>query len=177
MKSNSLLWTFALSFSLLFSSAQSEVLDADGDGIVGPHEVLELVRLWKQEATTGVTGNSWSLTGNSGTTPGTNFLGTADSVAFEIAVNGTRALRVEPTSGTPNLIGGSGNNRVEDGVIGAVIGGGGNFSNPNRVHDDFGTVGGGILNSAGSPVGLSTDARFATVGGGAGNLGSAKYST
>ncbi|MCB9784083.1 MAG: hypothetical protein H6751_14055 [Candidatus Omnitrophica bacterium] len=27
---------------------QGEVLDADGDGVVGPHEVLELVRLWKQ---------------------------------------------------------------------------------------------------------------------------------
>lgn len=34
---------------------------------------------------------SWSLTGNSGTTPGTNFLGTVDSKALLFKVNNQQA--------------------------------------------------------------------------------------
>ncbi len=41
-------------------------------------------------------GGVWSLNGNSGTTPGTNFLGTTDNQALELKVNGQRALRIEP---------------------------------------------------------------------------------
>jgi hypothetical protein len=41
---------------------------------------------------------SWSLTGNAGTTPGTNFLGTTDAQPLVIKTNNTEALRID-TSG------------------------------------------------------------------------------
>ncbi|MCA9429488.1 MAG: hypothetical protein KC940_03160 [Candidatus Omnitrophica bacterium] len=173
MKSNSLLWTFALSFSLLFSSAQSEVLDADGDGIVGPHEVLELVRLWKQEATTGVTGNSWSLTGNSGTTPGTNFLGTKDEESLEVRVNGDRALWIVPDATSPILVGGYSGNTVTSTSSGGTIAGGGEKGAENSLDGSFGFLGGGWNNSASGRYsviaggrGNSIEADFGVIGGG-----------
>jgi hypothetical protein len=93
----------------------------------------------------------WSLTGNSGTTPGVNFLGTTDSQPLELKVNNARALRLErPTSVTGssvNVIGGFIMNRAFNGAIGATIAGGGLGSNignsPNEVGADFGSIGGG----------------------------------
>ena len=39
-------------FSILFLATQisAEVVDVDGDGVVGPHEVLEVAEQWKGEA-------------------------------------------------------------------------------------------------------------------------------
>src|SRR5256886_3159526 len=89
---------------------------------------------------------AWTLNGNSGTTPGVNFLGTSDNQPLEIKVNGTRAFRLEPNAnGAPNVIGGSANNLVDAGVVGA-------------------TVGGGALNT------IQTKANNATISGGAGNI-------
>jgi hypothetical protein len=109
-------------------------------------------------------GASWSPTGNGGTTPGTNFLGTTDNVALELHVNAARALRLEPTATTPNIIGGISHNTVTSGVIGATISGGGLGTRPNGASGNFGTIGGG----SGNTVGQS-----ATVGGGGSNNASA----
>jgi trimeric autotransporter adhesin len=73
------------------------------------------------------------------------------------------------TNGAPNVIGGSQNNSVSSGAVGATIGGGGavNYhgaSFTNRVTGSFGTVGGGAGNIASS--------YSATVGGGNGNTAS-----
>ncbi len=38
----------------------------------------------------------WSLTGNSGTVDGTNFIGTTDNIPFSIRVNNQRAGRIDP---------------------------------------------------------------------------------
>jgi len=111
-------------------------------------------------------GRYWKLEGNGGTLPGTHFLGTTDNVTLTLAVSGTTALRLEPTSGTPNLIGGYGGNRVTSGVKGATLGGGGAATGTNRVTDDYGTVGGGYGNRAGDDAGTTNDAPYATVGGG-----------
>ena len=73
-------------------------------------------------------GDAWLLTGNAGTTPGTNFLGTADNQALELKVNRARALRLEPNATSPNLIGGYKDNSVTSGAWGATIGGGGKAS-------------------------------------------------
>ena len=55
-------------------------------------------------------GDFWSLTGNAGTDPGSHFLGTTDGVSLVLAVSGTAALRLEPDTSSPRLIGGySGN--------------------------------------------------------------------
>ena len=123
------------------------------------------------------TGADWSLTGNSGTSPGTNFLGTTDNVALELHVNNTRALRLQPRGNSPNLIGGHSGNSVIPGVYGATIGGGGESPYPNRVTDHLGTVGGGRNNQAGDNAGTTSDRSQATVGGGSWNEASGAYAT
>jgi hypothetical protein len=111
----------------------------------------------------------WKLTGNSGTTPGTNFLGTTDNVTLTLRVSNTIALRLAPAGSTPNIIGGYSGNWVTSGVKGATIGGGGESGHTNRVTDNYGTVGGGANNLAGSDDAITTNDHYATVGGGRGN--------
>ena len=101
----------------------------------------------------------WGLAGTSGTTPGANFLGTADDQALELKVNNTRALRLEPGA-SPNLIGGFSGNSASAGAVGVAIGGGGQLGSENSVTGDFGVVGGGSQNTA---------TLVATVSGGAAN--------
>ncbi len=124
----------------------------------------------------------WRLDGNGGTTAGTHFLGTTDNQAFELKVNGTRALRLEPnTNGAPNVIGGSPNNLVGASVVGATIGGGGalnyfGMAYTNRVEGHFGTISGGrgntIQTSDSATIGggventIQIGANWATIGGG-----------
>jgi hypothetical protein len=119
-------------------------------------------------------GTGWILTGNAGTTPGNHFLGTTDDRALEVRVNNIRALRIEPQSYSPNMIGGGALNYVVGGVHGAVIGGGGNVV-PNRVTDHYGTVGGGYDNLAGDDNTL-TEKYAATVAGGYGNRAGGSHS-
>jgi hypothetical protein len=122
-------------------------------------------------------GSGWSLTGNSGTTPGTNFLGTTNNVAFEIKVNGSRALRIEPDATSPNLIGGYSGNTVSGGVYGATISGGGASGLLNTVTDNYGAVGGGYGNRAGDAAGDTSSAYASTVGGGYDNVASGVMAT
>jgi hypothetical protein len=93
--------------------------------------------------------------------------------------NNLAGLSVQPNanSGAPNLIGGSPDNFVSSGVIGATIGGGGatnihygpaSHQYTNSVTGSFGTVGGGAVNTAGYE---------ATVGGGFQNTASGDDST
>lgn len=96
-------------------------------------------------------GNGWNLAGNAGTTPGTQFLGTTDNQALELRVNGKRALRLEPTVATPNLVGGFVSNRVGGGAFGAVVAGGGTTAQINQVMASYSAVGGGSGNSVESP--------------------------
>jgi hypothetical protein len=112
---------------------------------------------------------AWSLTGNAGTTPGTHFLGTTDNQALELRVNNACTLRLEPNTTSPNLIGGYSGNSVTAGAVGATIGGGGESGLSNRVHDHYGTVGGGQDNQTGTDNGNLVDATHATVGGGIAN--------
>jgi len=123
--------------------------------------------------------NAWRLTGNAGTNPTTNFLGTTDAVSLTLAVSDTVALRLVPAADAPNLIGGYTGNSVTGGVSGATIGGGGGTSSPlapwasgpfpNTVTGSYATVSGGALNTA-SDV-------YATVGGGWYNIASGTSST
>ena len=131
-------------------------------------------------ASGGTTG--WSLTGNAGTTPGVNFVGTTDNQPVEFRVNGGRALRLEQgLSGwsAPNVIGGSPVNFVSSGIMGATIGGGGvpsynGYSGINSVTVNFGTVGGGFFNTVSGDWGtvcggrnnISSGGWYGTVGGG-----------
>jgi hypothetical protein len=124
------------------------------------------------------TGAFWSLAGNSGTLPGTNFLGTTDNVSLELRVNNATALRIEPTLDAPNLIGGYDGNYITPGAHRATIAGGGGYSGgANRVTDCAGTVSGGIDNQAGDAAGTTDDRQYGTVGGGRANTASGSYST
>jgi hypothetical protein len=114
----------------------------------------------------------WKQGGNSGTTPATDYLGTSDNQAFEIRVNGSRVLRLEPSL-RPNVIGGSSSNGVTPGVTGATIGGG----ESNSVRDFQGTVGGGSQNRAGDGNADLFDAPGATVAGGLSNWAGGHGST
>lgn len=119
--------------------------------------------------------NFWKTTGNAGTMAGTHFLGTTDSQAVEIKVNGNRVARFEPGgNGAPNIIGGAKFNNVAPGTIGATISGGGAtnaFGNPfsNSVAGNFGTIGGGIGNSIETNGLFAADAGYSTIAGGEGN--------
>ena len=122
----------------------------------------------------------WKLSGNSGTTAGTDFLGTTDSEPLELHVNNVRGLRLEPVPAGygPNVVGGFSANSITSGVRAGTIGGGGNAPNgSNRVTDDYGTVSGGINNRAGDDAGNTFSTDSATVGGGNSNTASGNNST
>jgi hypothetical protein len=109
----------------------------------------------------------WALTGNAGTDPAANFIGTSDNVTFTVRVSNTNALRIVPNTTSPNLIGGYGGNWVTNGVFGATIAGGGQSGDLfNRATDHWGVIGGGQNNQVGDDDADPTTARFATVGGG-----------
>src|ERR1017187_5202826 len=131
----------------------------------------------------------WNLTGNAGTLSGVNFVGTTDNQPLTLEVNNTIALRFTPGTTLPNVVGGLAGfhpSVIGSGVSGAVIAGGnapsggvsgfggGDF---HAVYDDDGTVGGGFGNKVGSNNADTTDAAFATVGGGVFNAASAYAAT
>jgi hypothetical protein len=120
----------------------------------------------------------WGLTGNAGTNPPTNFIGTTDSAPLELRVNNQRVLRIERVTTTSgintfvgsNMLGGDASNTLTAGVTQATIAGGGGSNSgilrQNRVTDLGGTIGGGVNNLAGNDGGAIDDAAYSTVGGG-----------
>ena len=134
----------------------------------------------------------WTLNGNAGTNPSTNFVGTSDNTPLELRVNNQRALRLERATATGfsttyagvNAVGGDPGNTLAAGVAVATIGGGGGtlsgsfptVAKPNLVTDIGGTVAGGWNNQAGNGAGSLEDQSFATVGGGEHNTASGRWS-
>ena len=114
----------------------------------------------------------WALTGNAGTTPGTQYVGTSDNQALELRVFGMRAVSGSSrTAHAQPRRRAWQSNAIAAGTAGAVIGGGGVFGEPNRVTDNWGTVSGGRNNRAGDDAGNVDSAEYATVGGGVANSG------
>lgn len=128
-------------------------------------------------------GGSWLLTGNAGTNPGTNFLGTTDNQAFEIRVNNRRALRIEPKNAGPNVIGGIAANSVLSNVVGATIAGGGSNQQPNSITGNSGTISGGrgnradLLAAVGGGLNNQALSDRTTIGGGNGNIATGNFAT
>jgi len=123
-------------------------------------------------------GHAWTEIQGHGDDADACYVSTENDQAFEVRVNGSRALRLEPTTDIPNLIGGYSGNNVTAGAVGATIGGGGQGGNANRVTDEFGTVGGGIGNLAGNDEGGTIDdVPHATVAGGGYNTASGHSAT
>jgi hypothetical protein len=125
--------------------------------------------------------NAWSLTGNAGTDPNVNFLGTTDNQPLVLKANGLQVMRLVPTATSPNVISGFAENQALSGVVGATIGGGGRpddgVGDPeyNWVRAHFGTIAGGAANRVGSSGGPE-DGQYGTVGGGDFNNASGEYS-
>lgn len=108
----------------------------------------------------------WWMGGNTGTGHDI-FLGTTDNTPLNLGVNGTPALRIQPTSHSPNILGGYSGNSVAAAIYGATIAGGGSFFYENRVLQTFGTVGGGRNNHA--------DGYGSTIAGGVDNQATVDY--
>jgi hypothetical protein len=148
------------------SAPQLNTLGAPSSGQVLAYNGTSLV--WLNQEAGG--GNSWSLTGNAGTSPGTgNFLGTTDNNPLELHVDGVRAWQLAPTTDTPNVIGGAPGNYVATDVQGATIGGGGTITTYGQSYSNVvlayhGTIGGGLGNV------IQTSARESTIAGGRQNL-------
>lgn len=111
----------------------------------------------------------WQANGNSGTIPGTNFLGTVDNQPLELWVGGLRALRLEPDPrghDAANLIGGYiGNSIQQPGSGGNVIGGGGAPTISNTIL----TNSSGVFIGAGSANQVGPNINDAVIAGGQGN--------
>lgn len=148
----------------------------------------------RSKAVSGTIGQCWSTSGDAGSNPALNFLGTTDAQPLVLRTRNAASLRLEPSAElfnaipiTANVIGGSSANNVTTGVRGATIAGGGVpegesdpiFASeaPNTVTDHYGFVGGGYGNRAGDAEGLLTDAAFATVAGGALNVANGSFSS
>jgi len=114
-------------------------------------------------------GHEWSQVEGHGTGTGVWWLGTTANQALELRVNNARALRLEPNATSPNVVGGYNGNSVTGGAYGATISGGGQSGWTNRVTDEYGTIAGGVDNTASGPN--------ATVGGGASSIASGDYAT
>ncbi len=129
----------------------------------------------------------WRLNGNSGTTPGTHFIGTTDDQALEFKVNSQRGLRLEPSPYAVNVIGGWKSNSISAGSTGATIAGGGDGENgPNTIGTGAGyaTISGGTANTnkgvgavLGGGVGNTVSGAVAVVNGGNENWGSGAVAT
>jgi hypothetical protein len=143
--------------------------------------------------TTAADSTDWKLNGNSGTLPGTNFIGTTDIQPLEFRVGNQRVLRLEfGNTSSPNVIGGSRLNSVSNGVVSATIAGGGAsftifgslFDEPNVIGGNLGTIGGGSLNTIGTNGSAtiaggynnSSLASYGSIGGGSGNRNEAAAS-
>lgn len=122
------------------------------------------------------TGGGWGLTGNSGTTAGTNFLGTTDAQPLEVKVDNTRVARFEYDGATaepsPNIIAGHPSNAIGAGLAGVTISGGG-YTNANIGNGDWASIGGGRDNQAGA----ASNGRYSTIAGGASNRSTFQFSS
>jgi hypothetical protein len=177
-----------------------DISPCGGDGQVEVGDILAMLAAYSGNyACACPAATAWGLTGNAGTNPATNYIGTPDNVAVNFRVQGQRALRLEPNSTVaPNIIGGYAGNYVAPGLYGASIGGGGNGGGgENVVASEWGTIGGGVGNVTGGsdfcgaggnigqycssnddcPGSYCQNSQMATVGGGWGNYAEAHQST
>ncbi|SPE54742.1 conserved exported hypothetical protein [Verrucomicrobia bacterium] len=113
--------------------------------------------------------NFWNTSGNAGTAPPGNFLGTTDNNPLELHVSGIRGLRLEPDSrglSAPNFIGGYVNNAIQQpGSGGDFIAGGGVGTIPNLIFSNSS----GVFIGAGSGNQVGPGVNDSVVGGGRAN--------
>ncbi|MCB9216806.1 MAG: tail fiber domain-containing protein [Candidatus Kapaibacterium sp.] len=103
-------------------------------------------------------GEIWLTSGNAGTTPALDFIGTTDNQQLTFRVNSAIAMRYVPDAVGPTIIGGHSLNFVGTTSSASVVGGGVN----NRIENNntHAVIGGGLLNRI-----IDTSA-FAVISGG-----------
>lgn len=84
-------------------------IDANSNGILDAAEINAALTKYVCNGATGSAANAWGLTGNVGTNPAVNFLGTTDDVALNFKVYGSVAGTIEPTNNGGNGSAGKGN--------------------------------------------------------------------
>jgi hypothetical protein len=125
--------------------------------------------------------NAWSLGGNAGVDPASQFLGTTDDEPLLLKANGHRVVQYRQSqypgaARSVNILAGADGNTIADDVVGSVVAGGGAVNAngttvPNDMRSSFSVIGGGSGNF--SDAGIS----FTVLGGGAGNVAQANFST
>ena len=109
----------------------------------------------------------WQLGGN--TVSSGQFLGSTNNQPLELWANNSRGLRLQPTLGAVDVIGGTAN-AIFSNTTAAVIGGGSN--NTIAVLSDYSVIAGGTGNV------IQTNSTYSSLGGGFGNaITNAAYST
>jgi hypothetical protein len=114
--------------------------------------------------------------------PGTFLLtvsrGPRASDIFHVAVGvAAPRIRVVVNETSPNITMGHRFNGVGEGVVGAIVGGGGRADNPNQVLADYGVVGGGRLNTASGKWSTVSGGISNEASGDGANLGGGSFST
>lgn len=85
----------ATNIATVITPTKSELVYNTFNSAVGPNQVTEGFYYWNGTIWVQLAaGDAWSLTGNSGTTSATNFLGTTDNVDLVIRSNNTERIRV-----------------------------------------------------------------------------------
>ncbi|HTY86499.1 MAG TPA: tail fiber domain-containing protein [Candidatus Acidoferrum sp.] len=158
-----------------FSLADDAVTSSKiANGAVGSSKIASGAVGASQLSSVVLSNTFWVLSGNSGTTPGTQFVGTTDHQPLELRVQGRRAFRLEPATNatrdfgfSPNVIGGYEGNSIADGVVGATIAGGGREGYIHQITAPHGTIGGGDHNTV--------NGEDSTIAGGGGNVVDGSY--
>lgn len=133
----------------------------------------------------GLIGACWSTTGDAGSNPATNYLGTSDAQPLNLRSNGFVGWRLTGfPDGSANVVGGGSQATaptISGGANGAFIGGGGKIysslgggsNEAHRISDHNGVIAGGYGNVAGNANANPADAAQAAVVGGIFNLAAA----
>lgn len=115
--------------------------------------------------------NAWRPIGNSGTIPGTHFVGNTDNKPLEFRINNQRVLFIGTNAnGAPNLVAGSPANSITGtNIEGSTIAGGGLGFYPNTITASYATIGGGTFHTV--------NGVWSTIAGGRDNVVQADHST
>ncbi len=114
--------------------------------------------------------SGWGLTGNAGTTAGTNFIGTTDNQPLEFKVNNLTSMKIIPsTNSQTNLIIGNPSNTISSIVEGSSILGGGETGFGNIITESTSVISGGSNNKIGNADTNPNDGSGSTISGGTNN--------
>jgi hypothetical protein len=154
--------------------------DQSGGGFVALGEPTRF------DAKAALGGICWDTLGNAGTNSALNFIGTTDNQPLVLRTQNVQSLRIEPSTSTfngdpitANVIAGGSANAVLADATGATISGGGQVDgSPNRVAGSFGSIGGGLNNLIGDPLGNPLNSGIgAVIGGGQSNTATGPLGT